>query len=73
MNVSSLPYYFEELEDFLLKEIDIKLQVIGISESRIRKNLDLLTNMDMFFNSSKIVTFRRTPFYSFCSRSGITS
>ena len=43
MNISSLPYHFEELEE-LLNEINIKFSVIGISESKLRANLNPLSN-----------------------------
>ena len=43
MNISSLPYYFEELEE-LLNEINIKFSIIGISESKLRANLNPLSN-----------------------------
>ena len=43
MNISSLPYHFEELEE-LLNEINIKFSIIGISESKLRANLNPLSN-----------------------------
>ena len=42
MNISSLPYHFEELE--LLNEINIKFSIIGISESKLTANLYPLSN-----------------------------
>ena len=43
MNISSLSYHFEELEE-LLNEINIKFSIIGISESKLRANLNPLSN-----------------------------
>ena len=43
MNMSSLLYHFEKLEE-LLNEINIKFSIIGISESKLRANLNPLSN-----------------------------
>ena len=42
--ISSLPYHFEEIEE-LLDQMKIKPEIIGISESRIYKDKEPLTNI----------------------------
>ena len=44
LNISSLPYHFEEIEE-LLDQMKIKPEIIGISESRIYKDKEPLTNI----------------------------
>ena len=46
MNISSLSHNFDEFHA-LLKQINVKLQVIGITESRLIKNKTRLSNIDL--------------------------
>ena len=38
LNISSLPYHFDELEE-LLKQINIKFDIVGITESKLKKTV----------------------------------
>ena len=45
MNISSLPYHFDDLKH-LLGNYQSKPRVIGISECRLRTNRSVLSNID---------------------------
>ena len=45
-NISSLPYYCSELHS-LLSECNIDFDVIGITESRIKRNQKALSNIEI--------------------------
>ena len=67
MNISSLPYHFEELEE-LLNEIHIKFSIIGISESKLRANLNPLSNITILnkitiLNTPQLNLKKAVPFY----------
>ena len=49
LNISSLPYYIDELS-LLLAEIVHKPKIIAISESRIRKNKEPFSVIDILGN-----------------------
>ena len=46
MNISSLPYHFDDLK-YLLENCQSKPKVIGISECRLRANRTVLSNIDL--------------------------
>ena len=46
MNISSLPYHFDDLK-YLLENCQRKPKVIGISECRLRANRTVLSNIDL--------------------------
>ena len=46
MNISSLPYHFDDLK-YLLENSQSKPKVIGISECRLRTNRTVLSNIDL--------------------------
>ena len=55
MNISSLSYYIDDLKSFITN-CQVKLKIIGISESRLKKNLDVLLNINIGYNFEYIVT-----------------
>ena len=46
LNISSLPYHFEK-SDGLLNSLDIKFNVIGITESHLKLNVQPLININL--------------------------
>ena len=46
LNISSLPYHFEKFDD-LLNSLDIKFNVIGITESHLKLNVQPLININL--------------------------
>ena len=46
MNISSLPYHFDDLK-YLLENCQSKPKAIGISECRLRANRTVLSNIDL--------------------------
>ena len=46
MNISSLPYHIDDLKS-LITNCQVKPKIIGISECRLKKNLDVLSNINI--------------------------
>ena len=46
INISSLPYYFSELQT-LLSSTKVNFDIIGISESRIKQNKNPIDNNNL--------------------------
>ena len=63
MNISSLTYNFDQLHT-ILSEININFDLIGIIESRLKKDIIRTTNIDI-----KFYTFEHTPTETSCGGS----
>ena len=46
LNISSLPYHFEEFDEFLTS-LHIKFNIIGITESWLKLNVQPLVNINL--------------------------